>query len=76
MPILYIFMNMYGSYLRKLSRNANYTESIANGIAGEAVSNIRTVRSFVAEDAEIERYSYAVSASSMAASNLGFHIGY
>lgn len=75
MPAIYIFMNIYGSYLRRLSRQTSLSESNSIGIAGECVSNIRTVRSFAAEDLEIKRYLKSISESSQLATNLGFHIG-
>ncbi|KAI8836121.1 P-loop containing nucleoside triphosphate hydrolase protein [Chytridium lagenaria] len=49
MPVLYVAMNMYGSFLRRVSRIAREGEARAAGVAGEAVSNVRTVRAFAGE---------------------------
>ncbi|KAJ3123038.1 ATP-binding cassette, sub-B (MDR TAP), member 8 [Nowakowskiella sp. JEL0407] len=75
MPFLYFGMNMYGSYLRKLSKEAKKGDSIANGIANEAISNLRTVRAFAAESRELEKYQEAIEESSSSNMRLGFHIG-
>ncbi|KAJ3088062.1 ATP-binding cassette, sub-B (MDR TAP), member 8 [Quaeritorhiza haematococci] len=75
MPFLYVAMNIYGAFLRKLSRSARNGDSEASGVAGEAISNIRTVRAFAAEDREIEKYCDAVASASALNTKLGFHIG-
>jgi ATP-binding cassette, subfamily B (MDR/TAP), member 8 len=38
MPVLYGVLNLYGSYLRKLSKHGKELDGIASGLAGE-VSN-------------------------------------
>ncbi|KAL2914512.1 hypothetical protein HK105_205861 [Polyrhizophydium stewartii] len=75
MPPLYLFMNFYGAYLRRLSQQARVGDSQASGVAGEAVSNIRTVRAFASEDVETQKYVDAAHRSSMLNTYLGFHIG-
>jgi ATP-binding cassette subfamily B (MDR/TAP) protein 8 len=35
MPLVYVSMNIYGSFLRRISRKARLAESEASGIAGE-----------------------------------------
>ncbi|KAI8915623.1 P-loop containing nucleoside triphosphate hydrolase protein [Gorgonomyces haynaldii] len=75
MPVLYLFMNGYGIYLRNLSKHARSVESEANGIAAEALGNIKTVRAFAAEEYELERYEQAVTKSGQLQKRLGFHIG-
>jgi len=103
-------MNLYGIYLRKLSRKAHMLEDITNFIASEviqlylfmmrhkqllnkiyiynniyyvilknyfqqAISNIRTVRSFAAEPTEMRLYQSSLNKTSDANTKLGFHIG-
>ncbi|HEX4386739.1 MAG TPA: ABC transporter transmembrane domain-containing protein [Myxococcales bacterium] len=46
----------YGRRLRKLSKEVQDALAAANEVAEEAISGIRTVRSFVAEPAEARRY--------------------
>jgi len=75
MPIIYFSMNLYGVYLRKLSRKAHILEDITNFIASEAISNIRTVRSFAAEPTEMKLYQSSLNKTSDANTKLGFHIG-
>ncbi|KAI9206111.1 P-loop containing nucleoside triphosphate hydrolase protein [Polychytrium aggregatum] len=75
LPILYFTLNFYGSYLRKLSRRAKLGDSESTGVAGEAISNIKTVKAFASEDRELENYTSAISKSSRTSLKLGFHIG-
>lgn len=35
MPILYILLNVYGAYLRQLSKHNKILDGISTGIAGE-----------------------------------------
>src|SRR5437879_219561 len=48
---------LYGRRVRKLSRDVQDALANANEVAEEAISGIRTVRSFAAETAEAARYS-------------------
>ena len=48
---------LYGRRVRKLSRDVQDALASANEVAEEAISGIRTVRSFAAEGAESSRYS-------------------
>lgn len=75
MPILYILLNIYGAYLRKLSRYTKQLDGQASGVAGEVVSNMRTVRAFAAEDKEMDHYGEACNRLSASNRDLGFHIG-
>lgn len=75
MPVLYLSMNAYGAYLRHLSKLARTAESEASGMASESLANIRTVRSFAAEDMELDRHSRKVERASRLNRMLGFHIG-
>ncbi|KAI8613874.1 P-loop containing nucleoside triphosphate hydrolase protein [Chytriomyces sp. MP71] len=75
MPLLYIAMNLYGIFLRRLSKAARNGDSFASGVAGEAISNIRTVRAFAAEDREVAHYMDVAQGASKLSGRLGFHIG-
>ncbi|KAJ3330111.1 ATP-binding cassette, sub-B (MDR TAP), member 8 [Blyttiomyces sp. JEL0837] len=75
MPFLYIAMNLYGIFLRRLSKSARVGDSKASGVAGEAVSNIRTVKAFAAEHRELEHYMNASTEAANLNNKLGFHIG-
>ena len=78
---------LYGRRVRKLSRDVQDALAAANETAEEAISGIRTVRSFAAEKAEAQRYhgkihhSYQLAkkrvmagASFMAAGSAGAYI--
>jgi ATP-binding cassette subfamily B (MDR/TAP) protein 8 len=75
MPLIYIAMNFYGSYLRQLSSIAKSSDYQAASLATEALLNIRTVKSFGTQDFELDRYKAATLESSNLANQLGFHIG-
>jgi ATP-binding cassette subfamily B (MDR/TAP) protein 8 len=75
LPPLYIFMNYYGSYLRKLSRNSKLIESDANSTSAEAIQNIKTVRAFQAEDLQLRKYCNESEKTKFFNNLLGFHIG-
>ncbi len=53
-PIMVSMGTIIGSVLRGLSRRAQEQVAIATGVADEALSNVRTVRSFAMEDHELE----------------------
>ena len=75
LPPLYIFMNFYGSFLRKLSRQAKLAEANATSMAQETINNIKTVKSFVGEGHELEKYRIQSAESCRQSVNLGWHIG-
>lgn len=54
---------LYGRRVRKLSREVQDALAAAGETAEEAISGIRTVRSFAAEEAEARRYSERIAAS-------------
>ena len=54
---------LYGRRVRKLSRDVQDALASANEVAEEAISGIRTVRSFAAEGAESARYAGRVAHS-------------
>ncbi|KAI9497326.1 P-loop containing nucleoside triphosphate hydrolase protein [Zychaea mexicana] len=75
MPVLYVLLNVYGAYLRKLSRHSKDIDGKASGVAGEVISNMRTVRAFAAEDKEMNHYSEACDRLASTSRKLGFHVG-
>ncbi|CAO3638670.1 unnamed protein product [Cunninghamella echinulata] len=75
MPILYILLNVYGAYLRQLSKHNKILDGISTGIAGEVISSMRTVRAFASEEREMEHYGDACHQLSKANQYMGFHIG-
>ncbi|KAI8077225.1 P-loop containing nucleoside triphosphate hydrolase protein [Gilbertella persicaria] len=75
MPVLYILLNVYGAYLRKLSKHNKQLDGYSGGVAGEVVTNMRTVRAFASEDREIEHYGKTCNQVAKANQHLGLHIG-
>lgn len=75
MPVLYTVLNLYGSYLRKLSKHGKEYDGIASGLAGELIANVRTVRAFAAEENECEHYQAATDKVARSNTHLGLHIG-
>ncbi|OAD69360.1 hypothetical protein PHYBLDRAFT_149758 [Phycomyces blakesleeanus NRRL 1555(-)] len=75
MPILYVLLNVYGAYLRKLSKIGKSLDSVASGLAGEVLSNMKTVRAFASEEREMEHYGAACQEVAEANEYMGFHIG-
>lgn len=75
MPVLYILLNLYGAYLRKLSKCNKQLDGISGGVAGEVISNMRTVRAFAAEDREHQHYTDTCTRVADANTHLGLHIG-
>eukprot|EP00930_Biecheleria_cincta_P084961 TRINITY_DN74383_c0_g1_i1.p1 TRINITY_DN74383_c0_g1~~TRINITY_DN74383_c0_g1_i1.p1 ORF type:complete len:672 (-),score=106.46 TRINITY_DN74383_c0_g1_i1:120-2135(-) len=59
-PPTAIIVSCYGRKLRLLATKASDALGVASDIAQQSVSNIRTVRSFAAEDIEACKYSEAV----------------
>ncbi|KAI8867099.1 P-loop containing nucleoside triphosphate hydrolase protein [Ramicandelaber brevisporus] len=74
LPLVYIGMSMYGVWLREMRRVARWWEGVANGIAGESISNIRTVRVFAAEGIEEDLYKSADSHAAAAQARFGVHM--
>ncbi|KAI8393886.1 P-loop containing nucleoside triphosphate hydrolase protein [Radiomyces spectabilis] len=75
MPVLYVLLNIYGAYLRRLSKYSKGLDGQASGIAGEVLSNMRTVRAFAAEEREMEYYGNACGKVANANKHMGMHIG-
>ncbi|ORY06001.1 hypothetical protein K493DRAFT_333348 [Basidiobolus meristosporus CBS 931.73] len=75
MPVMYILLNFYGAFLRDLRKKSRIWEGLSSGIAGESISNIRTVRAFAAEEAEMELYNQACEHVAAMNSQFGFHMG-
>ncbi|KAI9311811.1 P-loop containing nucleoside triphosphate hydrolase protein [Dichotomocladium elegans] len=75
MPIAYLLLNVYGAYLRKISKYNKQMDGITSGVAGEVISNMRTVRAFAAEEKEVDHYSRACDDLGSTSRMLGLHIG-
>ncbi|KAF7727473.1 ATP-binding cassette, sub-B (MDR TAP), member 8 [Apophysomyces ossiformis] len=75
MPVLYVLLNLYGAYLRKISKRGKQLDGKAGGVAGEVISNMRTVRAFTAEEREMDHYGSMCGQVSSANKMMGFHIG-
>lgn len=75
LPLIFLIGNGYGKFLRKLSGEARDYEAIASNRAHEALNNIRTVKAFVAEDYETEKYSQAIEYQKIKQRNLLGHVG-
>ena len=75
LPLIFIVGNGYGQYLRSLSTRARESETAALNQAHEALLNIRTVKSFVAEDYEAEKYSHAIEQQRSKQAELLGHVG-
>ena len=61
-PIVFAAVG-YGRRIRKLARDAQDALAVSSEVAEEALSGIRTVRSFTAEPSEVRRYTAAVTRS-------------
>lgn len=59
-PPTAIVVSCYGRKLKNLATKASDALAVASDVAQQSVSNIRTVRSFAAEDVESCKYSEAV----------------
>ncbi|KAJ1678558.1 hypothetical protein EV182_003812, partial [Spiromyces aspiralis] len=75
MPALYLSLWAYGSFLRRLRKDSRDWEDLASGVAGEGISNIRTVRSFGGETEELGLYSEACEWAVRANNRFGLHMG-
>jgi len=75
MPALYGVLNLYGTYLRRLSKKGKELDGIASGLAGELIANVRTVRAFAAEERECAHYEAFTAKVAKANTHLGLHIG-
>lgn len=74
MPVLVGAGAIIGSFLRRLSRQAQEQIAKATGVADEAIGNVRTVRAFAMEDREVELYSAEVDTSAHMNEVLGIGI--
>jgi len=59
-PVVAIGGALFGSRLRKISRDVQDALARATEVAEETISGIRTVRAFAREDAEVGRYGAAI----------------
>ncbi|RKP27600.1 P-loop containing nucleoside triphosphate hydrolase protein [Syncephalis pseudoplumigaleata] len=79
LPVIYLLLNAYGAYLRRLSARTRLVETEASSIVGEVgdcdappccsadrrqvLNNVRTVRSFAAEPVEFDRFAKSTQKS-------------
>ncbi|XP_070548799.1 ABC-type oligopeptide transporter ABCB9-like isoform X2 [Ptychodera flava] len=56
-PLITVASKLYGQYYKKLSNMAQETLAIANNVAEETVSSMKTVRCFANEETENQRYA-------------------
>lgn len=75
MPVLYVLLNIYGAYLRKLSKKNKQLDGYSSGVAGEVITNLRTVRAFASEYREMEHYGEACNQVAKSNQHMGLHIG-
>lgn len=75
LPLIFVVGNVYGQFLRSLSVKARESEAAASNRAHEALINIRTVKSFVAEDYETKKFSNAIEEQQNIQSDLLGHVG-
>ncbi|XP_041081968.1 antigen peptide transporter 2-like isoform X2 [Polyodon spathula] len=59
--LISIIQNIYNSYYQRLAKEVQDSIARSNEAAGEAVSAIKTVRSFATEDTEAKRYDSKLS---------------
>lgn len=74
-PVIYLCLSSYGSFLRRLSRDAKMAEALAVNRITESLSNVRTAKSYVAEDRELTDYATALREACVKQNRLGLHIG-
>lgn len=75
LPLIFCIGNGYGKYLRSISANARESEAECSNRAYESLNNIRTVKAFVAEDFESERYNMSIEDQKKNQRNLLGHVG-
>lgn len=75
MPVLYVLLNIYGAYLRRLSKENKQLDGYSGGVAGEVITNMKTVRAFASEYREMEHYSQACEKVAKSNQHMGLHIG-
>uniref|UniRef100_A0A1I8B336 Mitochondrial potassium channel ATP-binding subunit n=1 Tax=Meloidogyne hapla TaxID=6305 RepID=A0A1I8B336_MELHA len=74
-PIVVATGALFGAILRKLSARAQSQSGIVAGVAAEAFQNIRTVKIFAMEEAELSLYEREVNKSKSLYGQLGLGIG-
>ncbi|KAI3634127.1 hypothetical protein MIR68_007731 [Amoeboaphelidium protococcarum] len=71
----WLILSFYGSYLRRLGRKCKDEEARSVTVANEALSNIRTVRSFANEEFEMQKYADSLNSVQLYNELLGLNIG-
>ncbi|XP_054153069.1 mitochondrial potassium channel ATP-binding subunit-like [Oppia nitens] len=74
-PSMVLFGALLGSLLRQISREAQAQTAKAAGIAGEAISNVRTVKALAMEDSQCRVYDKELAKAEEMNIRLGLGIG-
>lgn len=74
-PIVVIAAVMFGKFVKNMAKAQQDAQAAATTAAEEAISNVRTVKSFAAELLENERYDAKVHAAYLLARKLGIVFG-
>ncbi len=75
LPVILLVGSTYGRFLRLLSGEARRIEAEASNIAIEALSSIRTIKAFSAEEYQVQKYNQSVTAQSKKNASLLSQIG-
>jgi ATP-binding cassette subfamily B (MDR/TAP) protein 8 len=74
-PAIIFGGTLFGGALRQLSRDSKQATAEAHGVAGEVLNNVRTVKSFAAEDYEEQRFAELTGRCRSLSITLGVGIG-
>ncbi|CAG2164665.1 unnamed protein product, partial [Oppiella nova] len=74
-PSMVFCGSFLGSYLRQMSKESQAQSAKASGVAGEAISNVRTVKAFAMEESQSIVYDRELMAAEELNIKLGLGIG-
>ncbi|KAK0398331.1 hypothetical protein QR680_002536 [Steinernema hermaphroditum] len=74
-PVVIGIGTLCGAVLRELSKHAQAQNAVASAVADEAFSNIRTVKAFAMEDAELSLFGREIEKTRNLNERLGLGIG-
>lgn len=75
LPLIFLIGNVYGRFLRLSAGHIRSIEAEASNVVLEALSSIRTVKAFSAEDHQVQRYKERIAAHCEKNCALLSHIG-
>lgn len=75
MPLMAGSGHVMGTLLRAQSKRVSVAAGRATAVAGEDVANIRTVKAFVSEDKELQRYDVALTKAVQAKTTMALATG-